>query len=231
MNTINRGVIVSFSLLLVAVSTGCRYFAPSSARGPAPALTLNDKTLEYNYSDPDKTNFFRKAYADAKTPDAKKNVRNGIIDELMSLIDQNYRNYEVVLRTDKNVKDLGATLASMGLTAAATVAGTEETKTILAAIATGVIGANAAVDKTIFKDFGIESLQFEMQRLRSERAKIIFTAKKQPVDEYSLNQAIGDLLEYYNAGFVTRALTSMVVQTGNKANEAATNAITERLKK
>ncbi len=222
---------LSLLFLLLIAPTGCKHFVPSSANGPTAALILNEKTQEFDYSNPQKTNFFRTVYNNTKPGDEQKAVRNRIIDELMSLIDQNYRNYEVALRTDKNVKDLGTTLASMGLTAAATVAGGEETKTILAAIATGVIGANSVVDKTIFKDFGIETLQFEMQRLRAERAKTIFAAKKQSVADYSLPQAIGDLLEYYNAGFVTRALTSMVVQAGKGAETAKGDATTERLKK
>jgi hypothetical protein len=193
---------------------------------PAPGITLKEgTTLQYIYSNPANSKYFRTVYE--KSND-KKLTRNEIIDDLKGLIDQNYRNYEVTLRDDKNIRDLSFNLAAMGLTAAATVAGGEATKTILAAIATGVLGANATVDKVILKDFGIETIQFNMQKLRSEREKLIIDGKKKGVDDYTLNQALGDLVEYYNAGFVTRALASMVVDAGAAAKKAKDEADEKR---
>jgi len=218
-------------LLLAAamiIASGCASSRRSINISPTPPLTLKEgTTLQFIYSNPARTNFFRKAYARAEPGDRQK-VRNEIIDDLKGLIDQNYRAYEVALRSDKDVKDLVANLAAMGLTAAATVAGGESTKTILAAIATGVLGVNATVDKTLFKDFGVEAIQYEMQRLRSKKEVSIIQGKAKPVDQYTLNEALNDLVEYYNAGFVTRAIVSLVVETGSKAKDAKDEADTAK---
>jgi outer membrane lipoprotein SlyB len=228
---------VSLLAIFGLLNTGCKTQTRRSLKTePSTSITLTEgTTLQYNYSSPRTANFFRKAYAAAewttnetgkivRNTEEMTRVRNLIIDDLMGLIDQNYREYEVALRTDKNIKDLAFALAAMGLTAASTVAGGESTKTILSAIATGVLGANATIDKTLFKDLTMEALQLEMQRLRADRETVIVNAKKLSADDYNLNQAIRDLVEYYHAGFVTRALTSMVVETGNAAKDAKETA-------
>ncbi len=158
----------------------------------------------------------------------KRLTRNEIIDDLRGIINQNYRDYEVALRSDKSIKDLVATLSTLGLTGAATTTGGVALKSILSAIATGVVGANAAIDKTIFKDQSLEAIRFEMRRLRADREKLINEGMKRPVDAYTLNHALDDLVEYYNAGFVTRALDSIVLSAGTQANTSQKAAVDAR---
>lgn len=207
------------------VLVGCRTVTKHYAPEPEAAFAFKEGvTLQFAYTDPKATNFFRTVYRTAAGPKEQRRVRNDVIDELMGLINQNYRKYEVDLRAGRTTFDVLSTLTAMGLTAAATAVGGEETKTILSAIATGVLGANAAVDKALFKDLTTEALASQMQALRAERAKLIFEGRKKSLDEYSLNNALDDLVEYYNAGFVTRALQALVVKTGEAAKQAQEEA-------
>ena len=210
----------------ISLSTGCslKELKGTIKFEPTRAITLEEgKTLQFNYTNKKNESYFRKKYDEAADGD-KKRVRNEIIDDLKGLINQNFRDYEVGLRTGKNFKDLIATLSSMGLTAAATVTGGQTTKAILSAIATGVIGANAAFDKEFFKDTTIEVILLEMENVRAQQEKLINDGKGKSVTDYTLNQAIDDLVEYYNAGFVTRALTSLAAKAGLEAQSSKNDA-------
>src|SRR6266567_2550816 len=121
-------ILISILAIQSVVNTGCSTVRRDFKTSPTPAITLTEgKTLQYNYTSPRSDAFFRKAYAKAewttngtsvvRNTNEMARVRNLIIDDLMGLIDQNYREYEVALRTDKNVKDLAFALAAMGLTA------------------------------------------------------------------------------------------------------------------
>jgi len=79
-------------------------------------------------------------------PTEKVKVRNAILNDLMAVIDFNYHEYEAQLRTEKVLKNTTADIVTLGLTAASTAVGGAEAKTILSAIATGVVGANTDTD-------------------------------------------------------------------------------------
>jgi len=168
--------------------------------------------------------YFRDAYNSPPASKTKRDVRDEILYDLMSIVDANYRQFEDNLRTDRTVKDLSVTLATLGLTSAATIFGGEETKTILSAIATGVVGANAAVDKQVFKDYATEALIPEMRALRNDIAtNMIANMKTQDVDKYPLDAGLRDIVDYYHAGSVTAALQGLVTRSSNA--QADTKAI------
>lgn len=164
----------------------------------------------------------------------QEQVRDEIVYDLMGIIDTNYRNYEMALRDDRNVKDLGSTLVAMGLTSAATVVGGEELKTILSAIATGVLAANASVDKQLFHEFATEAIINEMRARRDEVATtIISSLKTQDPASYPLEAGLRDIVNYYYTGTVTNALQSLVAQASTHSNTASNErkAVTEKPKK
>ena len=217
-------LVLSTALGVISVLTGCSVFRASS--GPKPPLVINNHTLQYNYHNPQATNYFRSLYNQA---DNQKLVRNQIIDELIGQVNQNYHQYEVALRDGRNVLDLSATLAAMGTSAAATVAGGEGAKTILSAITTGILGADAAVNKTLYKELATEAILSEMRHLRADRELVLTVGKTNTVEDYTLNQGINDIVEYYNAGFVTSAMVSIASNSAQAAETARTNAVAVRL--
>jgi hypothetical protein len=193
-----------------------------AANGPKPPIKWTKSALQYNYTQPADPNYFRKAYTNANATNQVL-VRNEIVDELIGIVDRNYHEYEIALRESRNTLDLTATLAAMGTSAAGAVVGGEETKTILAAISTGILGADAALNKTVYKELATEAILSEMRKLRAEREANIVIGKTNSAAVYTLNQALNDITDYYNAGWVTSALVSLAANAAQGADTAKTN--------
>lgn len=192
-----------------------------SAAKPIQPLTLEH--LRFDYNNPGAANYFRTVYASA--PEAKKQeIRNAIIEEVMGVIDSNYNYYEQSLRDIKTIKDSATELTALGLTTASTAVGGAAAKTVLSGIATGVIGANATVDKNVFKDQTIQAIQLQMQAQRKTQEARINQRMTNAVDKYSLEAAIRDLEEYYFAGSVTRALQAMITSAQESRDQAQVTA-------
>ncbi|HMP81129.1 MAG TPA: hypothetical protein PKA41_00305 [Verrucomicrobiota bacterium] len=190
--------------------TGC------STVGPDKPQILNAKRLpSFDYTVTTSSNYYLTVYNDAGMNRAQ--VRNSILNDLMAVVDFNYHEYELVLRDDKTLKDIGVDLATLGLTAAATASGAQQTKTILSAIATGVIGANASIDKHAFQNNTIQALQLQMRAMRAEKEKLLLQGMAKPDAAYPLQSGIRDIIAYYYAGTITDALTGLVSQTGSEA--------------
>src|SRR5689334_1977461 len=101
--------------LVIILAAGC-----TSICGPKrPPTARYEKILQFDYSHIGSTNYFRTAYQNAlistnlppaysfETNNAQRAmlVRNDIVLELRALINQNYANYEVALRDDRNIKN------------------------------------------------------------------------------------------------------------------------------
>jgi len=119
-----------------------------------------------------------------------------------------------------------ADLATLGLTAAATVSGGAETKTILSAIATGVVGVNTAADKEYFQNNTIQALQLQMRAARSGVETSLIKGMKQSIKDYPLEAGKRDIVQYYYAGSLNDALIALVQNSGSdaKTNQAAANS-------
>jgi hypothetical protein len=91
------------------------------------------------------------AYAKASGPD-RRYYRDQAVFARMYAIDIAYGQYELALTRERQNVGFLSTLTQLGLTTAGTLVGGEETKTILAATATGVTGAKEAYDKNVLLD-------------------------------------------------------------------------------
>jgi len=234
--TCHKGaVVLGMGILLLAWihTSGCAccralQHTASGYMKPDPPIVLSENTLQFNYTKPSKTNtYFRTVYALAATntpplPD-QKTVRNQIIDELIALIDQDFHKFEFNLENFNNGKNLVAALATLGLNAAGTVVGGAETKTILAAVSGGIIGANLAVDKAVFKELAVQSIRNQMRTLRTQKMQDIKTKTPKPVADYTLDAALDDIIDYYYCGYVYRALDELILQSGENLQKARSN--------
>lgn len=217
---------VASSSLLVLVNTGCSTNRSLYGGASKPAL-LNAKRLPtFNYTDPTAATYYLTLYnaAAAKSEVELESVRNQILNDLMGMIDYNYYEFEGNLRGDKTVQEMSADIATLGLTAAATVMGGAETKTILSAIATGVVGVNSTIDKEVFQSNTVQAIQLQM---RSRRAAIeinLNAGMGKNIQKYPLQNGIRDVVAYYNAGSLTDALIGLVQSSGNNAQSNKTAA-------
>jgi len=168
---------------------------------------------------------FRDAYAKAADDAARKQLRNRYAFNLLGMVDAEYSDFEKDLRSDRARKDVFVDWTSIALTAAATVTGTSHVKTILAAIDTGLKGANASVDKNVFQQKGTESLINQMRADRAAIADRIYVGLNKEVVAYPLEAMLRDIVAYYSAGSVTSALVSLANVSAAEAdkNEKAAN--------
>ncbi|MBA4147262.1 MAG: hypothetical protein H0X66_04040 [Verrucomicrobia bacterium] len=208
----NLGLLLLPLLFLVTGCNAVRYGASK------PIQPLSLKHLRFDYTNANAGNYFRTEYASAGTNQVA--IRNAIIEEVMGVMDSSYNTYEWSLRDLKTIKDTVADLTALGLTTASTAVGGAATKTILSGIATGVLGANATLDKNVFKDQTIQTLQLQMQAQRKIQEARIAQRMTNSVNVYPLEAALRDLEEYYFAGSVTRALQAMVT-TAQQSKTAA----------
>jgi hypothetical protein len=123
---------------------------------------------------------------------------------------------------------LGADIATLGLTAASTVVGGAETKTILSAIATGVVGVNASIDKEVFQNNTVQALQLQMRSMRSTAEANLNAGMKQLIKDYPLQNGIRDIVAYYYAGSLNDALIGLVQHSSSDAQASQAKAAAAR---
>lgn len=197
--------------------TGC-----STVRATKPALINSARLPSFNYISPRAANYYLTVYNNA-VPADKARVRNAILNDLMAVIDLNYHEFEAGLRTDKAVKDTSAEIVTLGLTAASTAVGGEEAKTILSAIATGVVGVNSSLDKNVLQNNTIQTLELEMRALRAEKERDLLNGMAETDAHYPLQGGIRDVIAYYYAGSLTDAMLGLVEKTGSEAQASLAN--------
>jgi len=197
-STVVVGCILSLCLV------GC-----TGIRATKPALISATRLPSFNYTGSRATNYYLAVYNNA-APTEKVKVRNAILNDLMTVIDFNYHEFEVQLRSEKVLKNTTADIVTLGLTAASTAVGGAEAKTILSAIATGVVGANTALDKNVFQNNTVEALELEMRSLRALKEQDLINGMADTDAHYPLQSGIRDVIAYYYAGSLTDAMLGLV---------------------
>ncbi len=207
------------------VLTGC-----ATIRATKPPLINIARLPSFNYTSPRAANYYLTVYNNAAPAD-KARVRNAILNDLMAVIDLNYHEFEAGLRTDKALKDASAEIVTIGLTAASTAVGGEEAKTILSAIATGVVGANSSLDKNVLQNNTVQALELEMRALRAGKERDLLNGMSESDAHYPLQSGIRDIIAYYYAGSLTDAMLGLVEKTGSdaQANLATTAEVRKAL--
>jgi hypothetical protein len=148
--------------------------------------------------------------------DAKKDRRNQIINEFLWLADDAYYQWEPKFYSS------GATLAtlfdftSLGLTGGTTVANSPK---VLGAMATGVQGAQGSISKNFYDQQSRSVIVQKMRQMREAALVRIESGEKKSSTEYSLDQALVDVQNYYYAGTVTAALQGLATSTAEKLTE------------
>jgi len=204
--------------LVLMLASGCSVYRPKS---PIPSgytkQLLADVTRpallqEYNAM-PQKTD------ADKA---AKVSRRNQILTELTYLVDQNYYAFENRFYGTQATFSTATDAINLGLTAAASVTGTAELKSILSATATGTTGFKTSVEKNFFDQQSRAAVVSKMRALRATQLATLEgdSHMKAGVTAYSLEAGISDVNAYYEAGTVVGALQSIAQAAGKESADA-----------
>lgn len=163
---------------------------------------------------------FSNAYSDS--------YRNQVVSERMWAIDLHYTRFATELsRERRNIGFLSA-LGIVSLTQTATLMTPVVTKDILTGIASGVVVAQQSYDQEILADRTVQVLLLQMQASRARIATRILLGLRSPTSDYPLILALQDLEDYYRAGTIPGALSSVTEAAGSdaRAAEAAKATVT-----
>jgi hypothetical protein len=217
--------------IIPTVVSGCIlslcFVGCAATRASKPVLINATRLPSFNYTGARATNYYLTVYNNAAAAEKVK-VRNAILNDLMAVIDFNYHEFEVQLHSEKVLKNTTADIVTLGLTAASTAVGGAEAKTILSAIATGVVGANTSLDKNVFQNNTVEALELEMRSLRALKEQDLINGMADTDAHYPLQSGIRDVIAYYYAGSLTDAMLGLVEKTGADAQANRANATEAR---
>jgi hypothetical protein len=147
-------------------------------------------------------------------------VRNDIVYELMTAIDQGYQDHERAFKAGFAAKDVLLDSTHLAVDLAATVMAPAQTKTVLSAIASGLGGVNASIDKDYFDQKSVEIVMLEMRSMRKTKAdEITGNLKTQSISQYPLSAAMRALVLYYYCGSTTNALISLQEKASKPKDE------------
>jgi hypothetical protein len=192
--------------------------------------------------------------------------RDGCVKQIMLLIDTQYDAYERSLLGVVNQYNLASDITALGLTTAATLTGAKTTKTILSALAAGVIGVKGYVSSDLLYNLTVQVIINQMNTDRAtSHCTILTQLKKQtppaigtpapqtltlssattttvtvpaggtataktttaalkvspaPAQTYSMLDAASDLIQFYKAGTIRNAMTSLQQKTGSQSTAA-----------
>jgi hypothetical protein len=149
-------------------------------------------------------------------------VRNQIVTARMYIVDLEYHKYEAKLTRDLQEEGLAATLATLGLTSAASLTTVASTSRILSGAATVVTGADKAFSDKILLSNTIQALQTQMRVDRQTQSAVIFAKMVTPIEQYTLPMALSDVDKYYQAGTLASALVGLNRTVANAEQHAAT---------
>jgi hypothetical protein len=197
----------------------------STTVGPIRPITIDDDVAYTRpIAEPDLATFYN------STPLQQAVMRNQIVTARMYIADVEYHYYEARLTREVQDEGLAATLATLGLTTAATLVGSAGTKTILSGAATAVVGADKAYNEKDLLSNTVQALQTQMRADRKAQAAVIYakmfrdaggnTKALTPIGEYTLPMALSDADVYYQSGTIASALIGLSKTVANAEHNA-----------
>jgi hypothetical protein len=148
-----------------------------------------------------------------------KQLRDSIINRIKLDIELNYREYASQLFLGRAGTNVGLDALELGLSTAATLAGAEGTKTILAGILTGGKGIRLSIDKNFFAERTTPIILGRMDILRESVANDLRSKMTLSVTEYPLEDAWNDLVELFYAGTLPAGIQALATDMGQAAGE------------
>lgn len=167
----------------------------------------------------------------ANQPEQARRLRDRTINRLKSNIDANYHEFENQLFTGRATTNVLADITELGAAAAINITNGERAKDIISVLLTGFKGGRKSIDENFFKERTTAAIISQMQASRAHiEAEILKNLREQEVKEYSLDAALGDLINYFYAGTLQKGLQDLAQQAGQSAITEKKNADIQREK-
>lgn len=207
-----RFAVLGFLLVLFLHSFGCASLFNAGA--PPPSYNVNEDLKQL-------AGLFKPATAVSeyyKNPTPKE--RDKVISARMVMINLEYLKWLRKVTAEKQFLDTATDILIMSLNIAATAAGGEGTKVVLSAISAGIMGSKTSIDKHYFYEKTVPALIAAMNAQRKAVLARILENMQKGLEEYSFEQALSDIYEYYQAGTFMGAVMAIQADSGVKEKKA-----------
>ncbi len=134
--------------------------------------------------------------------------RNEMQNAALRLAKDESANHLARVMADENVSNIILGLATIGLAGGATVAG-GSTGRALAGAAAGTSGARGLVNDEVFRGTFVESIISLIRVSQNEMEGLIQAKQRLPLQEYTLEAAIGDVKEFENRSSLYHGLSQL----------------------
>ena len=156
-----------------------------------------------------------------------RQLRDEVIYRLIRITDYNYFQFENDLYVKRASGSVLADIIDTGANLAATISNGERAKTIINASIIAFRGGRKSVSIHYFQEQTADALISSMQTSRNRvLAEMITQMRDKDVDAYSLDAALGDVIRYFFAGTLPRALQELK-QNANKNAQIAKDKVLE----
>lgn len=203
------------SLLLCAVvfATGCPKYRPSvDFKNPSSLVA------KINAHIASKQSLYVAALG--SSPSQARQIRNELIENALPYIDGAYIDFITDIQAGRDRNNFLLDLVELGAAASVGITKGERPLQIIGVALTAVRGGRRSLDANFFKDQATPILISKMDGNRARVRATILNREKGSVDDYPLGAAIGDLVDYYNAGTLVRAFTELQKDTALKTKES-----------
>jgi len=201
-------------LVFTAVfATGCPPSGPSKNfdRKDSLVTSINSKLVTYqnNYNT-----------SVASNPAEAQRQRNDALELAVAIIDDNYTDYIRNLEARRSRIDFIADVIDLGTSATIGIVKGERPNQILGIALTAFRGGRNKAELEFYKQQTTPILISKMDGNRADMLGEILKKKSKPVTAYSMNEAIRDIVGYYNAGTLIRAFTQLSKDTAAQAKQS-----------
>jgi hypothetical protein len=153
-------------------------------------------------------------------PEQAKLIRNELIERALPFLDGAYIDFITSLQAGRDRQNFVMDLVELGAAASVGITKGERPLQIIGVALTAFRGGRRSIDANFYKDQSVPILISKMDGNRAKVRKTILEREKGSVEDYSLGAAVGDLVDYYNAGTLVRAFTQLQQDTALTTRES-----------
>jgi hypothetical protein len=200
---------ISLLLCVVVFATACPKYRPKvdfkNPNGLVAKINehIGTKRVEYDNA------------VKAKPPDTvtAMRVRNELIEDALPYIDDAYIDFITDIQAGRDRNNFVLDLVELGTAASVGITKGERPLQIIGVALTAFRGGRRSLDLNFYKDQSTPILITKMDGNRAKVRSAILDKEQKEVKDYPLGAAIGDLVDYYNAGTLVRAFTELQKDT------------------
>ncbi len=208
-----RIYLVGSLMCILIYMSGCVSMAGYPERSGDVGAQLKQLDL---YHDP---NVFTK-YDNLKNEQERRMWRDDVVFGRIRAIKLHFQVFQKTLNAERTNLNISSDFTVIGLNTAGTLIPSAATKTVLATLSGGLIGAKGSIEKNLYYEQTIPVLFSKMESMQKERLVTIQNGLRLDTTEYSLQQALVDVENYYMAGTIPGAIMGIAQTSGAESEKA-----------